>query len=184
MAGLGVMGGTCQHSRGVVFCVCISEPTPGGAGWRGCILGKGGSQDAPPHFYVASLESLFLNVALDLGPGKHSVASGSSGNAPKLYKKCFCGKLGEECFSQDSSRGSRNPFPLTAKGSSTIKSEDILPWQEHCWDGINGSFPAVGKAAWEPEPDPSRGQAMGGGPEHRLTDLDFCSQRQESLSNL
>lgn len=63
--------------------------------------------------------------------------------------------------------GALETFSLTAKGSSAIKSEDLLLWQEHCWDGLSGSFPATGQAALDPEPGPSRKQMMGGDPEHR-----------------
>lgn len=71
------------------------------------------------------------------------IVSGGEG----FPQESFWGKWGEECFSQASSPGSRNPFPLTAKGSSAIKSEDLLLWQEHRWDGLSGSFPATGQAA-------------------------------------
>lgn len=106
--------------------------------------------------------------------GKRSVVSPELWECPRIVsggegfpQECFWGKWGEECFSQASPRGSRNPFPLTAKGSSAIKSEDLLLWQEHCWDGLSGSFPATSQAALDPEPGPSRKQAMGGGLEHR-----------------
>lgn len=77
-----MVGDTCPHPSGVVAFMYLYESTPGGVGLRSCIPGKWGYPDVPLHFQVGSLDSL----ALDLGPVKPSVSSGSSGNAPKLCK--------------------------------------------------------------------------------------------------
>lgn len=72
--------------------------------------------------------------------------------------------------------GALETFSLTAKGSA-IKSEDLLPWQEHCWDGLSGLLVNRPSSLWSwawslPKAEMMRPRAQG-------DCLGFCSQRQK-----
>lgn len=88
--------------EGCVVSAHVPEPSPG----RFALQGNGEAQTHP--LFLSVVCGFFgLNTALDLGLGKPSVASGRSGSALELCKRCFRGKLGKECFSQDSPVGSK-----------------------------------------------------------------------------
>ena len=120
-----------------------------------------------------SLDSSCLNVALDLGLVKPSVALGSPENAPKLCKRCFWRGNWTRNVSHRSTCRVQEPF--LPRNNRVIRLHvKTLPGWSPCRDDSSGSLPA--------RVEPSlRRRAVGGSFVHRWIHLDFCSQRTREL---